>query len=311
MVSWLRAMNIHLKTATDYIKRAPFQALAAVFVLTLTFFVATVLSILVYSSGKVIRYFETRPQVISFLKDGASPEQITALQNRLTLDSRIKGVKYVSKEEALSIYKEATKDNPLLSELVSPSIFPASLEFSLSDLNKAEDVIDEVKKEAIVDQVGFTANLGSESSVGNVVSRLRTLTLYLRVGGGILVGVLGATSFLVLIVIIGMRMTTRRGEVEILDLIGASPAFIRSPIIIEALIYSAVGVMVGWISSLILILYLTPSVVNYFGEIPILPRDTVGFLLLFGAILGGELLAGAALALMGSMLAVTRVKRGR
>jgi len=304
-------MNIHLKTAVDYIKRAPFQALAAVFVLALTFFVATILSILVYSSGKIIRYFETRPQVIAFLKDGASPEQITALQNHLSIDGRIKGVKYVSKEEALSIYKEATKDNPLLSELVSPSIFPASLEFSLNDLNYAEDIIEEVKKEAVVDQVGFTANLGSESSVGNVVSRLRTITLYLRLGGGILVGVLGVTSFLVLTVIIGMRMTTRRGEVEILNLIGASPGFIRSPIIVEALIYSLVGVAVGWLTSLVIILYLTPSVVNYFGEIPILPRDTVGFLLLFGAILGGELLAGTALALLGSMLAVTRVKRGR
>jgi len=304
-------MNIHLKTALDYIMRAPFQALSAIFVLTITFFVATVLSILVYSSGKIIRHFETRPQVIAFLKDESTPESISALQERLSKDSRVKDVKYVNKEEALAIYKEATSDNPLLSELVSPSIFPASIEFSLLDLSFAEKVIEDMRGEAIVDQVGFTANIGSQTALGDVVSRLRTITLYLRVGGGALVGVLLATSFLVLIVIIGMRMTTRRGEVEILDLIGATPGFIRSPIIIEAFIYALVGVIVGWLSTLILTLYATPSIVNYFGEIPVLPRDTLNILALFGIILAVEIVIGITLALTGSLLAVSRVRRGR
>ena len=304
-------MNIHLKTALDYIMRAPFQALSAIFVLTITFFVATVLSILVYSSGKIIRHFETRPQVIAFLKDESTPESISALQERLSKDSRVKDVKYVNKEEALAIYKEATSDNPLLSELVSPSIFPASIEFSLLDLSFAEKVIEDMRGEAIVDQVVFTANIGSQTALGDVVSRLRTITLYLRVGGGALVGVLLATSFLVLIVIIGMRMTTRRGEVEILDLIGATPGFIRSPIIIEAFIYALVGVIVGWLATLILTLYATPSIVNYFGEIPVLPRDTLNILALFGIILAAEIVIGITLALTGSLLAVSRVRRGR
>ena len=172
-------------------------------------------------------------------------------------------------------------------------------------------MIEDMRGEAIVDQVGFTANIGSQTALGDVVSRLRTITLYLRVGGGVLVGVLLATSFLVLIVIIGMRMTTRRGEVEILDLIGATPGFIRSPIIIEAFIYALVGVIVGWLATLILTLYATPSIVNYFGEIPVLPRDTLNILALFGIILAVEIVIGITLALTGSLLAVSRVRRGR
>jgi len=130
--------NIHLKTALDYIKRSPFQALAATFVLSLTFFVATLVSILVYSSSQLLSYFETRPQVIAFLKDNATESQIAELSGRLSSDTRIKEVKYVSKEEALAIYKKATSDNPLLGELVSPTIFPASLEFSVNDLTFAQ-----------------------------------------------------------------------------------------------------------------------------------------------------------------------------
>jgi len=175
--------NIHFKTALDYIKRSPFQAISAIAVLVLTFFVGTILAVLVYSSSNVLKYFETRPQVIAFLKDGVTAEQVSALQNKLTADERIREVHYVSKEEALSIYKNATSDNPLLSELVSPTIFPASLEFSVSNLSFAQNIIDEVKKEAIVGQVGFTASLGGEKTLQDVVSRLKNIILYVRIGG--------------------------------------------------------------------------------------------------------------------------------
>lgn len=304
-------INIHFKTALSYIRRAPFQAMAAIFVLGLTFFVATIMAVIVYSSSKVLDYFETRPQVISFLKDNVSAEDVSALQNRLSNDHRVKEVRYVSKEEALAIYKKATSDNPLLAELVSPSIFPASLEFTLSDLDYAEEVINELRQEPIVDQVGFTASLGGESTLGDVVSRLRTITWYIRVGGGIFVGLLAGASLLVLLVIIGMRILTRKEEVEILNLIGATPAFIRSPIILEAVIYSLVGVFLGWFLALILVLYATPALVSYFGEIPVLPRDTISLLSLFGIILVIEVFIGVFLALFGSSFAVSRVRRNR
>lgn len=303
--------NIHFKTALDYIRRAPFQALSAISVLALTFFVATMVAVIAYSSGNLLKYFETRPQIIAFLKNDIEPEQVASLQNKLTSDSRVKEVKYVSKEEALTIYKQATSDNPLLSELVSPDIFPASLEFSLTNLSFAENIINEIKKEPIVDQVGFTASLGGESTLQDVVSRLKTITWYLRIGGGVLVGMLGAVSFLVLIVIIGMRMATRKGEIEILNLIGATPSFIRSPIVIEAVLYSCFGVIVGWTLAFLLWLYATPNIVAYFGEIPILPKATGDFVIMFLIILALEVAIGITLAFLGSMLAVSRAKRTR
>jgi cell division transport system permease protein len=303
--------NIHFKTALDYIKRSPFQAISAIAVLVLTFFVGTILAVLVYSSSNVLKYFETRPQVIAFLKDGVTAEQVSALQNKLTADERIREVHYVSKEEALSIYKNATSDNPLLSELVSPTIFPASLEFSVSNLSFAQNIIDEVKKEAIVGQVGFTASLGGEKTLQDVVSRLKNIILYVRIGGGVFVGILTATSFLVLLVIISMRINSRKGEVEILDLIGATPSFIRSPIVIEAFIYSLTGVIVGWLVSFLIWLYVAPTLLTYFGEIPILPKGTLGLFELFGIILLGELVIGSLLAYSGSLLAISRARKAR
>jgi len=305
-------MSIHTKTAIEAIKRSPFQAVSAIFVLALTFFVATTVAILVYASNKSLSYFETRPQIIAFLKDDAKADGISALQNKLAIDIRIKDVKFVPKEEALAIYKKATEDNPQLAELVSPSIFPASLEFSVTDLKLAEKIIEEVRSEAIVDQVGFTANLGGEKSLGDVVTRLKTISYYLRLGGIVFVGVLGITSFLVLLVIISMRMTSRKGEIEILSLIGATPKFVSSPIVLEGIIYAILGVAISWTTSFIMWLYVSPSLLSYFGQIPILPKNPLSFFILFAVILGTELLVGFTLALTGSLVAVKRsLKKAR
>lgn len=305
-------MSIHTKTAIDSIKRSPFQAISAIFVLGLTFFVATMVAVLVFASDKTLMYFETRPQIISFLKDDASPEDISSFQDKLSLDTRIKNIKYVSKEEALEIYKKATSDNPLLAELVSPSIFPASLEFSVTDLKLAEDVISEIKKEKIIADVGFTANIGGEKSLADAVNRLKTVSTYVRIGGIVFVTILGASSFLVLLVIISMRVTARKGEIEILSLIGATPGFIKSPIVLEALIYSIIGVFSGWTLALILWLYASPSIISYFGEINVIPKDPIQFFLLFVTILGAELLVGVVISLSGSLLAVSRsLKKAR
>lgn len=303
--------NIHIKTALGSMRRSPFQALSAVFVLSLTFFVATLVSILVYSSSQLLNYFESRPQVIAFIKDGVKDAEVADLQHKLAADPKIKDIKYVSKEEALSIYKKATSDNPLLGQLVSPSIFPASLEFSVSDLSFAQDIIDQVKSESVVDSVGFTAAVGGEANLSDVVSRLKTITTYVRLGGGVFTGVLALASFVVLLIIITMRMSTRKEEIEILNLIGATKSFIRSPIIVEAVMYALIGVFVGWIVAFIAVLYSAPGLVSYFGEISVLPRETLGILTIFGIILGLELLGGMILAISGSLLAISRVRKSR
>ncbi len=302
-------MNIHYKTAINNIRRSPFQALAAVFVLFVTFFVSSILVVFIYSSNQLIKYYETRPQIIAFLKDTAKEEEINTLKSQFEADSRLKKVNYVTKEQALEIYKKATKDNPLLSELVSPSVFPASLEFSVSDLSYAETVISEVKTNDIVDEVGYTASLGGEESLTDVVSRLRQIAYYIRLTGGIFIGFLLGTSLILMIVIISMKMSTRKSEIEILDLIGATHAFVRAPVLIESLIYTLVGVLVGWFISLLIVLYLSPSLFRYFQDIPVLPSDTLRLLGFFGLILVGEIIIGLMLSLAGSVLAVARARK--
>lgn len=299
----------HVRTSLSYLRRSPFQALAAISVLSLTFFVATLIAVLVYSSNKILVDFETRPQIIAFIKKDAEEPSYTQLKEKLERDERVRDVKLVSKEEAVEIYKAATSDNPVLGELVSPSIFPASIEFSVTDLSYAEALIDEVRGNDTVDSISFTASLGGESTLGDVLNRLRSITSYVRMGGLAAISILAATSFLVLMVVVGMRIQTRKGEIETLSLIGATRGFIRAPIVMEAINYALIGSFLGWLAGTIVVLYATPSVLTYFGNIPVLPHDSGMFFALLGVILAAELVVAFIIALLGSLVAVTRALR--
>lgn len=299
-------MNLHLKTSLDNIRRAPFQAMAATLVLAITFFVSTLVAVTVYSSNQLLRYFETRPQIIAFLKEDATDEQIKELTRRLEEDPRIINLRFVSKEDALDIYKEATADNPLLGELVSPSIFPASIEFSPMNLDQAQELIEMMQGELVVDDIGFTANVGGSSAVGDVIERLKTISNYVRIAGAIAIAVLAVTSFLVLIVVIGMRISMKREEIESLSLIGATPGFIRAPLVLEAVHYAVVGVIAGWLLAAVIVMYVSPAIFSYFKEIPVLPRSSGEFFGMLGVILLGELLIGIFIAIMGSMVSLSR-----
>lgn len=296
----------HIKTAKKHIRRAPYQALSAVLIMTLTFFVATVLAILAYVSHSTLRHFETQPQIIAFLKNEAMPDEVSALQSDLENDARIKNVRYVSKDQALEIYRNATSDKPVLSQLVSPKVFPASLEFSVKDLSFAEAVVREIEQKEIINQVAYTASLGSTKNISEVVNNLRNITNYLRVGGLVLLCFLLTSSLLILLVILGMRIASRREEIEILQLIGATPGFIRTPFVFEGIFYSLAGAGAGWLVATLMILYLTPTIASFFANIQVLPVTAQGLVLLFGLILGTELLLGFLLGATGSFIALRR-----
>jgi|SRR3989344_86345 len=296
----------HLSTSFSNVRRAPFQAMAAVSVLAITFFVMSLLAIVVYGSEQTLRYFESRPQVIAFLIQDATDADIDSLSVKLQGDTRVRDVTVVTQEEAFEIYKEATSDNPLLGELVSPSIFPASVEFSAVDLTYADELIKEVSQESYVDSVGFTASLGSESEIGDVISRLTTISETVRTAGVVAVGVLAFTSFLVLTVVVSMRIMMRKAEIDILSLIGASAWFIRAPIVFEALIYAFIGVTLGWLGSAVLVMYASPSIFTYFTEIEVIPKDSTTFFVLLVVLWAIELAVGSVIAFFGSMFSVGR-----
>ncbi len=118
------------KTSWKHIRRNPYQALTAICIMMLTFLSISVFAFIVFGSSVIIKHFESKPQVTAFFKDEAQQAEIDSLKQSLESTGTVANVRFVSKQEALQIYKEQNKDDPLLLDLVTEDILPASLEIS-------------------------------------------------------------------------------------------------------------------------------------------------------------------------------------
>ncbi|MCX6816816.1 MAG: permease-like cell division protein FtsX [Candidatus Beckwithbacteria bacterium] len=284
-----------LKKTWTQIRRSPWQNLAAVMTTTLTLLVIAVFVLISFGSIKILKYFESAPQVIAFFKPGKDLTDANIANIRAQLDKtgKLNDFRYVSTHEAEAIYKEKNKDNPLLLELVDYSILPASIEISAKDLKDLKDLRQILQVQDNVDEVVYYEDI--INNLAKWINSIKTLGL------GIII-YLTVESILVILVITGMQIASRREEIEILRLIGATSWFIRKPFILTGIIYGIVGSFLAWGVSYLLLLYSTPFLTNWLQDIPLLPIP-FWFMMLVLLI---ELFLGALIGATGGLLATHR-----
>jgi cell division transport system permease protein len=282
-----------VKTSWKQIRRTPYQALTAVFIMVLTFLSITVFSFIVFGSSIVIDYFESKPQVTAFFKDEARPEDITQLEESLRQSGKVSTMRFVTKKEALAIYKEQNKNDPLLLDLVTEDILPASLEISTERIEDLNTVSEALKGSPHVSEVVYQKD---------IVSTLSKWTNAVRIIGTSVIVILAILSIFIMMMVIGFKVSQKREEIEIMRLLSASNWFIRWPFILEGVFYGIVGTLAGWLIASLGLIYATPYLQSFLKGIPLLPVQPT-FLI---ALLFAELLIAIGLGIIASYFAVLR-----
>lgn len=281
-------------TAWHHIRRSPFQSLAALFTMTTNFTVLTFFTLLVIGISSTLNYFESKPEITIFLKDGLSQEALESFKNEISSQPEVRQLHYISKEEALSIYQEQNKDNPLLLEMVTSSILPASLEISAHSPQGLDNIAQSlIGKEDYIDELVYQRDL--------VQSIIRWSNIIKRAGLAIVITI-SLISFFVVLVIIGMKITLKRQEISVVRLLGGSKFYVKKPFLIEGSFYGLFGALFGWLAAFLTTLYFKDHVIHFFGDISFLPTTYQTYFL----ILGAEILFGLFLGFFGSWLAVKR-----
>ncbi len=284
------------KTTKRNLRRSPYQALTASMVMFLTFFCLSIFLLLALGSEAALKYVESKPQAIAFFKEEATTQDIQAIENALNQTGMVTSMHYVSKDEALQIYRDRNKQDPQLLELVTANILPASLEISTQSLDDLGPIAAVLQKEPVVDQVLVPQD---------VVSSLSSFARTVRWIGGAATIFLIVFSTLITLIIIGFKIRLRRTEIETMKLLGASTWFIRIPFILEGITYGLVGAFFGWALSYLILWYFSPMIQANLGDLKLLPPSPVTML----SLLGVELLVAILIGGLGSYGAVRRYLR--
>lgn len=251
--------------------------------------------------GQVVTSVEEKVSIRVFLKDGAAPADVDAMNKALVGDARVKDVTYTSKEKALEEFKLTMADSPEIIDQLEVNPLPASLDV---DLKKPQDVT------AVVEMIKANPNFikvadrpdDPEKSLKygqQIVTQLFAFTKVLRAVGVVFIVMLAVISLIFINNTIRIAIYARRKEIGIMRLVGASNWFIRTPFLLEGTLQSLLGAFLALLTLGSIQWFVMPKVKEIISFMPVSLSAGSSvqislILVLSGVIIG---LAGSAFAL--------------
>jgi cell division transport system permease protein len=165
-----------------------------------------------------------------FLRDDLGPGALEALADELGAMPGVARVDHVDRQEALRRYREWAGSLAALADELETNPLPASLEVSLLPGPQAQ-----AQGEAILAAVRDHPAVEDGRFDREWLAKLEALLELARLGGGGLgIVAFGAVIF-VMASVLRLAVHARRDEIEIMLLVGATPAFVRGPFLVAGL----------------------------------------------------------------------------
>lgn len=178
------------------------------------------------SKVAVTVYFDTEPL----------PQELSLLKSRITALPGTETVKYVSRQEALEIFRSRLKGQESLLEGVAEDILPSSFEITVKKEFRSSDSIN-----LYVSRLKHVEGVGEVQYGEEWVNKFLTFVQFVRILGLMIAAFLILTVLFIVSNTIKLTVLARQDELEIMALVGATPFFIKAPFLIEGMLQGAVG----------------------------------------------------------------------
>lgn len=300
-MKFLTFYRIALAGSRNFLRNA-WLSTAATAVMSVTLIIILMSGAVTMAMNATIRGIVNKIDVSLYLKDSVTEEQRAELEKKLLATPNVSGVKFVSKSEALAIYRRQVAGNEKLLAAVTEAEnpLPSSLQVKTADPKKMDPIV------ALMDQPENRELLAAVPSYSG--DRKATIDRIVRVSGflksaGLFASILFVIiSVLIIFNTIRMAIFTRRNEIDIMKLVGATNNFIRGPFIFEACLYGIIASVVAFFISYTILSVGGPAVTKYLDI-----NETVAFFKQYPVLVAFvQLTLGVFIGAASSMLAMTR-----
>tara|TARA_E500000081_G_scaffold12848_1_gene15592 strand:+ start:1299 stop:2174 length:876 start_codon:yes stop_codon:yes gene_type:complete len=222
-------------------RRTPLLVFATIIaVLVSSFLVFTTLSARSIVQNNTLRW-QNGTHVVVFLDDRVTTTAHKQLQESLESYPEVRTVDYFSKAEAEDEFRVLFKDQPDLLSEVDYEKLPSSLRVNLNNPSDYELIIERMDGNPAVKEIRTS---------GEAIERLLSLTDTLVISASAFALLVGFAAFILIINTLRLAAYSKKKEIKIMRLVGASSTYIRLPFIFEAVFESLVGtslaVGLGW-----------------------------------------------------------------
>ena len=175
-------------------------------------------------------------KIMVYLDDRTTGEGVRELEDKLKTDRMVAGVLFISKEEALGEFRTQFPSDVHLLEGLGENPLPASFVVTLAPSYRSPDAVtrwaERVRTVPGVAKVDY-----NQEWLDALSSLVRSIEL-VAIGVGV---ILSAAAVTIIGNTIRLALFSRREEIEILRLIGATRSFIQIPYFLEGALLGALG----------------------------------------------------------------------
>ncbi|MDX6633542.1 MAG: cell division transport system permease protein [Solirubrobacterales bacterium] len=285
------------------LRRNAAPSVAAVVTIVVTVLLLGVLIPVLQTTEGKAQEVRSKIQLKVFLYDDATQGEITALQKRIDGVPHVDSLQFVSKTEALQILKKRLKDPNVLKELNSNPL-PASFNIKPDDPANLDSIHSALTPPNAAGKATPISPIVQEvKDSREEASKITAVTGALKIVLTIITALLVIASLMLVGNTIRLSIYSRRREVEVMRLVGATKWFIRWPFMVEGVIVGAAGglvaVIILWIGKVTVVDPLS----DRFALVA--AQNTINFLPLIGVLL----LSAMAVSAMGSGVTLRRFLR--
>jgi cell division transport system permease protein len=226
----LHRMRYFVTDAWDEWRHSPGINLLAVGTLAATLFLAGLVMLVISNVESRVRLLHDEVKVEIYLEDDIPPAAVEALRREMSAIEGVAEISHIDKTEALRRYKQWAAGMADLIDDLKINPLPATLEILLQPGPGVEALGQAITLQARgregVEDVRFDLDW---------LRRLEALLGLARIGGtGLAFLVFAAVAF-VMASVLRLAVYARKNEIDIMLLVGATPAFVRGPFLVAGL----------------------------------------------------------------------------
>jgi cell division transport system permease protein len=272
--------------------RAKLSSLLSVATISISLILVGIFAAVTINASRLIDSLRSRLDMEAFLTEPVTDDDVAGLQSRIGSLEGVEKVDFVSKDEALNIFRKETGDD--IAKVLDFNPLPPSFKITLREPYRTS-----AKTLAIYDRIAAIPG------VDTVLYRRVLLELIDQRAASINKTMLGlgiAVSLTAIFLVantIRLAITAKRRLIRTMELVGATRGFIRRPFIIEGVMQGLIGGLAASALMLLLFEYATRLVSEEFAPYLRMPP------LFYGSVVGTGMLLGLA----GSLISVLRFVR--
>lgn len=233
----MKAFRIFFRSIRDSFKgvfRNFSLSLASISCITITLIVVAFSIVLSYNVNNFAKSIEKDVTIVVFIENGTSKEDMDKIKDQINLLNNIESISFDDKEKITKEIMESSDTFRSILENMEEDENPIQNTYlvKVQDINGIKEVADSIKKMDHITAVRYGEGMVEQLiSVFNIVKNISI---------GAVIALIIVTAFLISNTI-KITIFSRRKEIEIMRLVGASNINIKIPFIFEGLILGILG----------------------------------------------------------------------